>query len=83
MNIWVVALQFGQISWQILSRIHHSAWVRLDKDAKDPISFDKPAIEQKRAKEYRASPPLARPFYRPAPTTPTRSIQTDFLIYLN
>ena len=29
-------------------------------------------------KEYRASPPLARPLYRPAPTTPTRSIQTDF-----
>jgi len=56
-----------------------SAWVRLDKDAKDPISFDKLAIEQKEGqKEYRASPPLARPLYRPAPTTPTRSIQTDF-----
>ncbi|WP_416359950.1 hypothetical protein [Acinetobacter colistiniresistens] len=56
-----------------------SAWVRLDKDAKDPISRDKLQIQQSEdKKEYRASPPLARPLYRPAPPTPTRSVQNDF-----
>ena len=56
-----------------------SAWVRLDKDAKDPISRDKLQIQQSEdKKEYRASPPLARPLYRPAPPAPTRSTQNDF-----
>jgi len=56
-----------------------SAWVRLDKEAKDPISRDKLQIQQSEdKKEYRASPPLARPLYRPAPPVPTRSTQNDF-----
>lgn len=56
-----------------------SAWVRLDKDAKDPISHDQLQVQQSEdRKEYRASPPLARPLYRPAPTAPTRSAQSDF-----
>ncbi|RLZ10168.1 PBP1A family penicillin-binding protein [Acinetobacter sp. 2JN-4] len=56
-----------------------SAWVRLDKDAKDPISHDQLQIQQSEdRKEYRASPPLARPLYRPAPPAPTRSAQSDF-----
>ncbi|MEB6479895.1 penicillin-binding protein PBP1a [Acinetobacter vivianii] len=56
-----------------------SAWVRLDKEAKDPISRDKLQIQQSEdKKEYRASPPLARPLYRPAPPAPTRSTQNDF-----
>ena len=56
-----------------------SAWVRLDKDAKDPISRDKLQIQQSEdKKEYRASPPLARPMYRPAPPAPTRSTENDF-----
>ncbi|ENU21816.1 hypothetical protein F993_03745 [Acinetobacter proteolyticus] len=56
-----------------------SAWVRLDKEAKDPISRDKLQIQQSEdKKEYRASPPLARPLYRPAPPAPTRSVQNDF-----
>jgi penicillin-binding protein 1A len=56
-----------------------SAWVHFDKDAKDPISFDKLQLEKNEGqKEYRASPPLARPLYRPAPVAPTRSAQTDF-----
>ncbi|ENU29029.1 hypothetical protein F991_03153 [Acinetobacter sp. CIP-A165] len=56
-----------------------SAWVRLDKDAKDPISHDQLQVQQSEdRKEYRASPPLARPLYRPAPAAPTRSAQSDF-----
>lgn len=56
-----------------------SAWVRLDKEAKDPISRDKLQIQQSEdKKEYRASPPLARPLYRPAPPPPVRSTQNDF-----
>ena len=56
-----------------------SAWVRLDKDAKEPISRDQMQAEQsENKKEYRASPPLARPLYRPAPQVPTRSVQNDF-----
>lgn len=56
-----------------------SAWVRLDKEAKDPISRDKLQIQQSEdKKEYRASPPLARPLYRPAPPVPTPSTQNDF-----
>ncbi|WDZ51488.1 penicillin-binding protein PBP1a [Acinetobacter vivianii] len=56
-----------------------SAWVRLDKEAKDPISRDKLQIQQSEdKKEYRSSPPLARPLYRPAPPVPTRSTQNDF-----
>ena len=54
-----------------------SAWVRLDKEAKEPISRDK--LQQgDDKKEYRASPPLARPLYRPAPPVPDRSAQNDF-----
>jgi penicillin-binding protein 1A len=56
-----------------------SAWVRLDKDAKEPISRDQMQIEQsENKKEYRSSPPLARPLYRPTPQEPTRSVQNDF-----
>ena len=56
-----------------------SAWVRLDKEAKEPISRDKLQLQQgDDKKEYRASPPLARPLYRPAPPTPDRSAQNDF-----
>ncbi|MCH7335820.1 penicillin-binding protein PBP1a [Acinetobacter sp. NIPH 2699] len=56
-----------------------SAWVRLDKDAKDPISHDQLQVQQSEdRKEYRASPPLARPLYRPAPPAPMRSAESDF-----
>lgn len=56
-----------------------SAWVKLDKDAKDPISHDQMQVQQNQdRKEYRASPPLARPLYRPAPPAPTTSAQSDF-----
>lgn len=56
-----------------------SAWVRLDKEAKEPISRDKLQVQQgDDKKEYRASPPLARPLYRPAPPAPDRSAQNDF-----
>lgn len=56
-----------------------SAWVHFDKDAKDPISFDQLQLEKNEGqKEYRASPPLARPLYRSAPVVPARSAQTDF-----
>ncbi|MFO1411881.1 MAG: penicillin-binding protein PBP1a [Acinetobacter parvus] len=56
-----------------------SAWVRLDREAKEPISRDKLQLQQgDDKKEYRASPPLARPLYRPAPPTPDRSAQNDF-----
>ena len=56
-----------------------SAWVRLDKEAKEPISRDKLQLQQgDDKKEYRASPPLARPLYRPAPPVPDRSAQNDF-----
>ncbi|MBK5649668.1 MAG: penicillin-binding protein, partial [Acinetobacter sp.] len=42
-------------------------------------SRDKLQIQQSEdKKEYRASPPLARPLYRPAPPAPTRSVQNDF-----
>ncbi len=34
--------------------------------------------ESEDQKVYRASPPLARPLYRPAPVVPTRSIDNDF-----
>ena len=56
-----------------------SAWVRLDKEAKEPISRDKLQVQQnENQKEYRTSPPLARPLYRPAPPAPDRSAQNDF-----
>ena len=56
-----------------------SAWVRLDREAKEPISRDKLQLQQgDDKKEYRASPPLARPLYRPAPPVPDRSAQNDF-----
>ncbi|MGR0304692.1 penicillin-binding protein PBP1a [Acinetobacter beijerinckii] len=56
-----------------------SAWVRLDKNAKDPISRDQVQVQQNEdKKEYRASPPLARPLYRPAPPMAPRSTENDF-----
>ncbi|MFK4049618.1 penicillin-binding protein PBP1a [Acinetobacter venetianus] len=56
-----------------------STWVRFDKDASAPISRDELQVQQSEdQKVYRASPPLARPLYRPAPVVPTRSIDNDF-----
>ncbi len=61
-----------------------SAWVRFDKDAKDPLSREQRSTEEdimlndEDKKDYRASPPLARPIYRPAPVAPTRNRASDF-----
>lgn len=61
-----------------------SAWVRLDKDAKDPVARDQrdqAASEdnsQAKKDQYRTSPPLARPIYRPAPVAPVRNPSNDF-----
>ena len=55
------------------------AWVRLDRNAQNPISHNEVQSEQNADKqEYRASPPLAHPLYRPAPPAPARSVQDDF-----
>ncbi len=57
-----------------------AAWVRLDKDAKGPISRDQQETTTEVAdkKTYRAAPPLARPLYRPAPPQPKLSNDNDF-----
>ena len=60
-----------------------SAWVHLDKNAKDPLSREQRGIEESALsdedkKDYRASPPLARPIYRPAPVAPSRNLSSDF-----
>lgn len=57
-----------------------AAWVRLDKDAKGPISRDQQetVTEVADKKTYRAAPPLARPLYRPAPPQPKLSNDNDF-----
>lgn len=57
-----------------------SSWVHFDKNAKAPISREQrgqPSADQNN-EEYRTSPPLARPLYRPTPTTPTRNPSNDF-----
>ena len=57
-----------------------SAWVRLDVNAKAPLSREErgqPQIESQKD-EYRTSPPLARPLYRPAPVTAPRNPSNDF-----
>lgn len=61
-----------------------SAWVHLDKDAKDPVARDQrdQATSEDNAQvkkdQYRTSPPLARPIYRPAPVAPVRNPSKDF-----
>ena len=59
-----------------------ASWVSFDKDAKGPIPHEQrgdPQVEaEQRADNYRTSPPLARPIYRPAPVSPTRSPSNDF-----
>ena len=60
-----------------------SAWVRFDKDAKAPLNREERSLEDttlsaEDKKDYRASPPLARPIYRPAPVAPTRNRASDF-----
>lgn len=54
------------------------AWVQLDKKATDPIprEGEKKIIVDK--KTYRASPPLARPLYRPAPPVAANNVDNDF-----
>ncbi|WP_343682019.1 penicillin-binding protein PBP1a [Acinetobacter baylyi] len=55
-----------------------SAWVRFDKNAKAPLSREKPTIEIQNREDDQASPPLARPLYVPAPVTPARTPDSDF-----
>ncbi len=62
-----------------------SAWVSLDKTAKDPLSREQRGqtdltLEptEDKQQDYRSTPPLARPIYRPAPTAPTRNSSNDF-----
>lgn len=59
-----------------------SSWVHFDKNAKDPLSREQrgqqPQIEAEQKDDYRSSPPLARPIYRPAPVTPKRNPSNDF-----
>ena len=56
-----------------------SAWVHFDKDAKAPVSREQRSLDPEQNNEdYRSSPPLARPIYRPAPTSPTRNSSNDF-----
>lgn len=61
-----------------------SAWVHFDKNAKDPISREQRGhvatedTSQAKKDEYRTSPPLARPIYRPAPVAPARNPSNDF-----
>ena len=53
------------------------AWVSLDSKAKAPQrELNQMNAEQKQ--DYRASPPLARPLYRPAPVAPARAPERDF-----
>ncbi|ENV31713.1 hypothetical protein F960_04078 [Acinetobacter gerneri DSM 14967 = CIP 107464 = MTCC 9824] len=57
-----------------------SAWVRFDKNAKDPISREQRGQQQQvesRQDDYRSSPPMARPIYRPAPVE-ARNPGNDF-----
>lgn len=55
-----------------------STWVRFDKNAKAPLSREKPTIEIQNREDDQASPPLARPLYVPAPVAPTRTPDSDF-----
>ena len=62
-----------------------SAWVSSDKTAKDPLSREQRGqtdltLEptEDKQQDYRSTPPLARPIYRPAPTAPTRNSSNDF-----
>ncbi|UOG17827.1 penicillin-binding protein PBP1a [Acinetobacter sp. PK01] len=56
-----------------------SAWVHFDKDAKAPtLHNDTQFIEGETKKDYRASPPLAQPLYRPKPAAPARAPERDF-----
>lgn len=53
------------------------AWVSLDSKAKAPQrELNQMNAEPKQ--DYRASPPLARPLYRPAPVAPVRAPERDF-----
>ncbi|MDQ8935197.1 penicillin-binding protein PBP1a [Acinetobacter rudis] len=60
-----------------------SAWVSLDVNAKAPLTREERGHPQQQViegqkDEYRTSPPLARPLYRPAPVTPPRNPSNDF-----
>jgi penicillin-binding protein 1A len=56
-----------------------SSWVHLDKDAKAPTLHDETQfIQGETKKDYRASPPLAQPLYRPKPAAPVRAPERDF-----
>ncbi|TCM69118.1 penicillin-binding protein 1A [Acinetobacter calcoaceticus] len=62
-----------------------SAWVQLDKDAKAPLTREERGqthlVVQDttiQKDEYRTSPPMARPIYRPAPVVPARNPSSDF-----
>ena len=58
-----------------------SAWVHFDKDAKAPISREQRGqtqVAMQEGEEDRSTPPLARPIYRPAPATPSRTQSNDF-----
>ena len=60
-----------------------SAWVQLDKDAKAPLTREQRGqaqfqVQEVEKEDYRATPPLARPIYRPAPVAPARNPSRDF-----
>ncbi|MCJ8161432.1 penicillin-binding protein PBP1a [Acinetobacter zhairhuonensis] len=56
-----------------------SAWVHLDQDAKAPTLHNETQfIEGETPKDYRSSPPLAQPLYRPKPVAPQRAPERDF-----
>ncbi|AOA59445.1 penicillin-binding protein PBP1a [Acinetobacter larvae] len=57
-----------------------SAWVEYDKEAQAPLSRDERSQPQTEIikEEYRTSPPLPRPIYRPAPKVVERNPSHDF-----
>lgn len=58
------------------------SWVSLDVNAKAPLSREERGQPQQTVEsqkdEYRTSPPLARPLYRPAPVIAPRNPSNDF-----
>lgn len=60
-----------------------TAWVTLDVNAKAPLTLEERGQQtqietQVKKDEYRTSPPLARPLYRPAPVVVPRNPSNDF-----
>lgn len=55
-----------------------TAWVHFDKNAKAPANRNQTITIGEPVQTDRASPPLARPLYRPAPAAPVRAPESDF-----